>query len=126
MKYFDDLSLLEAINLKDLEKDWRAQEFPLEYHRRTGHFLPPGKSKIQAKIQEILDYSQVNEMGINPNKSKVILFNMARKFDFMPEIYLDQDTPMSVVESQKLLSITISANLGWNEHVSDLCKRGFV
>ena len=68
----------------------------------------------------------MNEMGINPNKSKVILFNMARKFDFMPEIYLDQDTPMSVVESQKLLSITISANLGWNEHVSDLCKRGFV
>ena len=44
----------------------------------------------------------------------------------MPEIYLDQDTPISVVDSQKLLGVTISANLKWNEHVSDLCKRGFV
>ena len=40
LKYFDDLSQLEAINLKKcLKKDQTNLQFPLNYHNRTGHVL---------------------------------------------------------------------------------------
>ena len=46
-KYVDDLSLAEAINLKDLEQVNQIMPRPLNYRERTQHQLPPHKSKLQ-------------------------------------------------------------------------------
>ena len=50
LKYFDDLSLLEAINLKEsLKVDQRPVVMPLNFHNRIGHVLDSEKVKTIPK-----------------------------------------------------------------------------
>ena len=66
LKYVDDLSLLEAINLqKCLENDQRDLELPLNYHNRTCHVLKNDKVKTIGKLEEIREFAQSNEMVIS-------------------------------------------------------------
>ena len=54
MKYFDDISLLEAINLKNcLKIDQRPKNLPLNFHNRTGHMIIKEKIKTIEKLEEI-------------------------------------------------------------------------
>ena len=58
LKYFDDLSLLEATNLKeDLKNDQRPKQHPIMYHQRTGHRQDDKKLltlKYKAQPQDVL------------------------------------------------------------------------
>ena len=51
MKFIDDLTVAESISLKEqLVNEDRKLAFPLNYHNRTGHYLPPNKSKMQSVL----------------------------------------------------------------------------
>ena len=122
-KYVDDLTLAETINLRaDLEMDSRERERPVSFHERTGHYLPLDKCKTQQKINEILQFTQENEMVINSSKSKTMLFNRAKNYDFMPEIKTVDDQVAEVVSEMKLLGVVISSDLKWHSHVKNLSK----
>ena len=47
LKYFDDVSLLETINLKEsLKKEDKALERPLNFHQRTEHVICEEKFQL--------------------------------------------------------------------------------
>ena len=123
LKYVDDLTLAEAIKLKNLQKDVRQHDFPLNFHQRTGHRLPQNLFQTQDKVSEIIHFANENGMKINSAKSKVMLFNRSRKFDFMPEIRLSKDQVCEVVEEMKLLGVHITSDLKWQSHVNYITKR---
>ena len=122
-KYVDDLTLAEDINLS--EKLTKGSDFtlPLSYHERTMHTLPVENCRTQEKVDEIVKFANENELVINHSKSKVILFNQAHKFDFLPKVKLVENRYLEVVEEVKLLGVTVSSNLKWHAHVADVCKR---
>ena len=64
-------------------------------------------------------------MKLNSDKSKVMLFNKSQKFDFMPEVKLNLNADLEVVEECKLLGIVISSDLKWTAHTKYLCMRGY-
>ena len=64
-------------------------------------------------------------MKLNPKKSKVILFNTARKYDFMPSCYLNQGDELEVVEELKLLGVTIRSDLNWSAHCDQMCRTAY-
>ena len=71
-KYVDDLTLAEALNLKeklkeDKDKEW---EEPVNFHNRTKHILPHNESKVQEQITKLQEYSIENQMKINKENSK--------------------------------------------------------
>ena len=121
----DDLTFSENIHLKSkLEVQDRNLQFPLSYHERTGHCLKPENSTVQRKLDEIGDFARQNEMVINIDKTKVMLFNTSNKFDFMPQMSLNNRT-LEVVEQYKLLGLIISSDLKFNENTNLICKRGY-
>ena len=63
-------------------------------------------------------------MVINTLKTKVMLFNTSNKYDFLPTITVDGNK-LEVVESYKLLGLTICSNLKFHENTKIICKRGF-
>ena len=63
-------------------------------------------------------------MEINMRKSKVMLFNQHRKFDFMPDIQINNQ-PLEVVEKTKLLGIILTSNLKWSENTTNLTSRAY-
>ena len=50
-------------------------------------------------------------MSINRDKIKCMLFNKAKKYDFIPELCLSEDARLEVVESMKLVGYQISSDL---------------
>ena len=77
LKYVDDFSLAEAINMpKQLVKiPDNEREQPDTYHSRTGHVLPPENSRIQKQLIETERFAQENQLKVNENKTKLMVFN---------------------------------------------------
>ena len=64
-------------------------------------------------------------MKINQKKTKVILFNNSRKYDFPPQLSFDDndDDVLEVVEKLRLLGVVVTSNLNWQAHVDYMCKK---
>ena len=103
MKYLDDLSLATAINLKEnLVVDPELPR-PLTYHERTNHILPHDRNTMQKHFDHLSKHANTHKMVINQNKSKVMLFNQGRKYDFLPEVKTENGTMLQVVDELRLL-----------------------
>ena len=125
-KYVDDLTLAEALDLKvklvnDPEKVWSE---PLNYHNRTKQILPANQSKVQDQLNKLQIYADQNEMKINYQKSKVMLFNTAKINDFTPEIKIGNET-LDVVNEMKLLGVKISTDLKWHSNTEFITKKAY-
>ena len=44
-------------------------------------------------------------MSINREKTKCLLFNQAKKYDFIPELSMSNNTRLEVVEGMKLVLV---------------------
>ena len=83
--YIDDLCEAQAVDLKrKVIFDPVQRPFPLNYHERTQHVLPAG-SILQNNLMKISHFTFKNKMKINESKSKIMIFNESRKYDFPPE-----------------------------------------
>ena len=78
LKYVDDLTLAEAINLPKTLVSVPDSERPLPdmFHSRTGHVLPNEKTSVYKQLVKTMEYADQNEMKINFKKTKVMLFNL--------------------------------------------------
>ena len=123
-QYFDDM-LLRIASLCLIQIHPSSDPRPLQYHERTGHVFPENESEVQGQLCNLKTYCENNEMKLNPKKSKVILFNTARKYDFMPSCYLNQGDELEVVEELKLLGVTIRSDLNWSAHCDQMCRTAY-
>ena len=113
--YIDDLSEAEAINLKKrLLNDPVQRPYPLSYHERTQHILPV--STLQDQLYKVEDFTVNNLMKINPVKSKIMIFNKSRNYDFPPEYSFKDGQTLEVLEETKLLGIKLSSDLRWSSN----------
>ena len=91
LKYVDDMTLAEAVNLPEQLVSVPPGQRPLpdNFHARTGHVLPMQESKVVKQLVKTKEYAQKNNMKINYKKTKVILFNplllpiLCQKFSLM-------------------------------------------
>ena len=124
LKYVDDLTLAEAIdlpkNLVSLAEDERPQ--PDMYHARTGHVLPLKNSNVFKQLNETANYAKDNGMRINFKKTKVMVFNPCNSIDFMPELSLD-DNELEVVDEIKLLGLVIRSDLKWVSNTENIVNK---
>ena len=68
-KYVDDLSLLEAINLKLNLIPSSPIIGPANLHEQPGLFLPPDRSVLQHQLEDLLQFTNRNFMKINTKPS---------------------------------------------------------
>ena len=127
MKYVDDLTLAETINVKDcvLTNPDPNPPRPLSYHDRTLHVLPTDQTPVQGELYKMMQYCEENQMRINTDKTKVVLFNTARKYDFMPQLTIDGTNLLEVVEEFRLLGLVLKSNLSWQANTDQMCQKGF-
>ena len=63
-------------------------------------------------------------MKLNKDKTKVMLFNPAKQWDFMPEIEVGGQI-LEVVDEYKLVGVMISSNLKWDENTEYITKKAY-
>ena len=127
MKYIDDMTAAVAIDLKAtlLPNPDQNPARPLQYHHRTGHILHQDDCELQSMLNDLKDYASQNQMVINKTKTKAILFNQARKYDFFPELSVVENENLEVVEEIKLLGVLVRSDLSWSSNTEYMCKRAF-
>ena len=122
VKYVDDQSQGEVVRL-DTDLVLNAEEAgPRQRRDRHGHQLPPERSLLQTRLNQIEEYSQIHKLKINKDKTKVMAFNFSTKYDFMPKLTIGGEQ-LEVVESTKLLGVMISSDLKWNHHTDYVVKK---
>ena len=122
--FIDDLSEAEAVQLKkQLVPDPKQRPFPLQYHERTQHILPQESSILQQNLKKIENFTTNNQMKINPEKSKLMLFNKSRKYDFPPEMHFQDGNFLECVEETRLLGIQLASSLSWESNTKAICRK---
>ena len=122
LKYVDDLTLAEAINLPKQLVAVPDRQLPDNYHARTGHVLPDDNSLVVQELSNTLDYAEQNEMKINLKKTKTMLFNPCTSLDFMPEIRLGTHQ-LEVVEELRLLGIIVRSDMKWSSNTINMVQK---
>ena len=105
LKYVDYLTLAEAINLPSQLVLAPDRQRPDCFRARTGHTLPENKSLVCQQLRNIADYADKNDMVINNNKTKAMLFNPCKSKDFMPDVRIENQL-IEVTEEIRLLGVT--------------------
>ena len=57
-----------------------------------------------------------NKLKLNPKKTKVILFNKSRRYDFPPQLFLSTGGPLEVVSDIKLVGVVLSNDHRWKKN----------
>ena len=127
LKFIDDMTAAVSINLKEklIPNPDPNPIRPLQYHDRTQHILPEENSEIQSCINDLITYSNDHQMQINEKKTKVILFNNAIKYDFLPKINLHNNSSLEVVEEVRLLGVMVRSDLSWRSNTSAMCQKAY-
>ena len=55
----------------------------------TEHVLPEKESRVYTQLEEIIKSLEENQMKINTEKTKFMVFNTARKLDFTPKFEIE-------------------------------------
>ena len=126
VKYVDDMTIAQSINLKsNLESDpnmkWTKPAMKRDRHEQ---YLPVEKNQLQTQVNQLCSYANENEMRLNTGKTKTILFNTAKNWDFLPEIQVDGQN-LEVVEDYKLLGVMISSDLKWDKNTEHITKKAY-
>ena len=83
----------------------------LSPNNRTQHVLLQTEYTIHEQLNNLLEYCQENQMLINEGKTKVMLFNAGRDYDFMPKLSVNNAEVLEVLEEFKLLGVKIQSDL---------------
>ena len=108
LKYIDDLTLAEAIPVKNVLNyaPTESRPQPDTYNERTGHYLRPEDSDVFKMIKQTENYADANNMKLNYEKTKLMVFNPGTKKDFLPRFSFN-DKELEVVKESKLLGVII-------------------
>ena len=120
------MTAAHVVNLKvdltnNAQKVWVKPPLKRE---RFEQVLLDDKNIMQQQITDLCQYAVENEMRLNKDKTKVMLFNTAKQSDFMPEIVVGNEN-LEVVEEFKLLGVMITSNLKWETNTEYITKKAY-
>ena len=124
-KWIDDFTLAASLDLKKCLVPDNEATRPVPYRGRTGHILPQGANILQKEIDSIVLLSQERKMLLNPIKTKAILFNPHRIYDFVPILTAGGGGNIDVVEEQKILGNILRSDMKTISNTEYICKRAY-
>ena len=85
--------------------------------------IPKGKtSSAQKLVDEVTTWSSTNKFQLHPKKCKEMRISFSRLLPKYDNLLIDTDT-IQIVDSFKLLGMTINKDLKWNTHIDLLIKK---
>ena len=63
-------------------------------------------------------------MKLNKNKTKLMLFNPTKRYDFVPKISVEKEA-LDTVEELKLLGVVLRSDLKWSSNTESITTKGY-
>ena len=90
----------------------------------TGTNIQEVAEKMQNAINVIKEWFENNELQVNKEKTKIIVFRNKNKIINTDGVEMKYgETKIEIVESTTFLGITVNKNLNWNLHVNRICNK---
>ena len=112
LKFVDDLSIGVSVKLKTETYLDPSLPHPRPYHQRLGHSFHQEDSPMTEYLSELQTFADINQMSINHNKTKLMIFNKSITIDFLPNFKFGEHE-IEVIEKTKLLGLIITTDLKW-------------
>ena len=81
-----------------------------------------GVSNMQSDLDHISSWATDNYMKLNPTKCKELRISFLRQQPNFSQIHIDS-APIPIVESAKVLGVSLQNNLKWKSHVDNITKK---
>ena len=122
-RFVDDLSVLEIVNLLTvgLTSFNLKQNIPTDIPLHN-QYIPAENLKSQEWLNKINEWTTNQQMQINDDKTKSIIFNFTTKYQFNTRLTLNNDI-IVVLKSTKLLGTIISDDLRWDLNTLNTVKK---
>ena len=78
------------------------------------------KLKSQQHLEDINNWTKRKKMRLNEKKTKNMIFNFSRKYQFITDFTVN-DKSIEIVKETKLLGTFITEDLKWNKNT---CEKG--
>ena len=126
VKWGDGCTVCTSINLKTaLIPEDRALPRPRPYHARTEHRLPRDRNPMQAVLDSLCVYTHSHLMAINKTKTKATLCNTRTKWDFIPELSLNNEDNIEIVDEMKIVGYIMRSDMEMCSNTEYLVKKAF-
>ena len=124
-KFVDDISILDVINLITI--GLAGYNFKQHVASDIGIgqlFIPSENLKSQSHMNEISSWTELNKIKLNKSKSKCMIFNRTRNYQFSTRLTLDS-TLLETIHETRLLGTIVSSDLTWHKNTQLLIQRGY-
>ena len=122
-KFIDDLSILEMINLAMCGiSTYNFRNHVASDIGVNGQYLPVEKIMSQIYLDKINKWTDDKQMRLNRSKTKYMVINFTKKFQFNTRIAL-QNTLLEEVEECRLLGLTLTNQLSWHQNSENIVKK---
>ena len=124
-KFIDDLSFLEILNLISItltnynHQDHVASDIGIEHK-----YLEPNCLKSQEYLDKIADWTTKQQMKLNSDKTKYMIFNPTRKHQFTTRLNLE-GKQIEQVHETKLLGGIIRDDFSFKSNTDFITKRAY-
>ena len=117
-KFVDDLSLLEIINLVAIGLSCYNFSQHVASDIGVGQlYLPSENNSSQSYMNSICKWTEEKKMQLNEEKSKVMIFNFTKNYQFSTKVYLN-DTLLEIISETKLLGTIVRSDLTWHKKLN--------
>ena len=86
-----------------------------------GQYLSPENIQSQSYLNKIQQWTEEMKMALNKSKTKYMVINFTKKFQFSTRIQLEGRLIEEVQECQ-LLGLTLTQNLSWHKNTENILK----
>ena len=127
VKYMDDATTACSINLKkSLIRDPVIRPQPLNFFEKDQLVLDEQCNPMKTLLEDMLNFTNCQNMKINQEKTKLMVFNPSRKSQFPPEMGFPDQENLEYVRKFKILGLIITDSLKWSEntqYIIDKCMK---
>ena len=87
-------------------------------------FLPCDNIKSQTYMDNISEWTQQKQMSLNEKKSKLMIFNFSRNYQFSTRVYLNNSL-VDIIDQTRLLGTVVSTDMTWHSNTQYIIQRGY-
>ena len=124
-KFVDDLTFIEVIYLLNvgLATYNVRQHVPSDIPSHN-QIIPADNLKSQQHLQVINNWTKKKKMKLNEKKTKNMIFNFTKKFQFATKMSVNNE-PIDTVRETKLLGTHLTEDLKWDKNTSEIVKKAY-
>ena len=123
VKFMDDASVQEAIDLNTALATKLDRSGPLPWWESSGKLLPNQNTLLQSEIIKIKQISDQREMVLNPKKTKLLIVNFTNLHQYQSLLTIpESSSPIELTFETKLLGYWLTSDMKPSLHVSHILK----